>query len=202
MSYLLFFSNHYGHRKVLDRAQSAVDAGLEVELVCYDRSDLGGVRDALQKLCSTISFIGTPHNGGKLSRIFYWLRAFGIYFKILCKRRLPSIVLVNSGEFLLFASLLYFGPARKLYDLADLHPVQYQAGLKSKLYRLMERIALRRSWIIVVTSPWFHWGYFLDVQHIAIDTKLVENKLSVAEFDSLGLIAPHDLVNGEPIVIG
>lgn len=202
MSYLLFFSSHYGHQKVLDRVRSAVNAGLNVHLVCYDRSDIGGVRDELQELCASINIIGTPRDGGSLSRIFYWFLAFHIYMKILLKYGIPSHVIVNNGEFLLFASLLYFGSARKLYDLADIHAIQYRSGCKSKLYRLLERFALRRNWILVVTSPWFYWGYFLDVQHITVDVRVIENKLSAQEFESLALILPRDFLYGRPIVIG
>jgi hypothetical protein len=202
VGYLLFFSSHFGHRKVLDRVQSAVAAGLEVNLICYDRLSVGDSRDELVKLCKSINIIGNPRDGGNLFRIVYWFNAFAKYLLVLRNNGLPAAVLANNGEFLIFSSFLYFGSAKKFFDFADVHPIQYKLGLKSKLYRFLERLALYRNWKIIVTSPWFYWNYFLDIQNSPSEVRLIENKLSEQEFTSLELISPRNPSRNGPINIG
>lgn len=202
MSYLLFFSSHFGHRKVLDRVQSAVSAGLPVHLICYDRFDIGMVRQEISQLCQSVNFIGTPNDGGKLSRILYWFFALKQYVNILLKHGFPSYVLVNNGEFLLFASTLYFKNAKKYFDLADINHVQYKSGFKSKTYRFLERLCLKRDWSLIVTSPWFYWDYFVKMQSVESKAYLIENKLTKGEFITLQKNPPRKFIGEEQITIG
>lgn len=182
---LLFFSNSFGHRKVLDRIEGAVSAGFTVDLICYDKSDIGDTRKQLQKICHSINFAGSPVDGGQLFRVFNWARVFWKYRDIIRKDGVPCAILVNSAEFFLFVSFFCWIKCRLYLDVADIHPIQYGGSLKSKIFRFLERISLRRGWLIVVTSPWFYWEYYRGVLHSNNSAVLIENKLSSLESTAL-----------------
>lgn len=199
---VLFFSNSFGHRKVLDRVEGCIKAGFAVHLICYNKSDISKIRSGLAAVCSSINIIGSPRDGGSVFRVFNWVAAFLFYVKFVFKFGFPEIVLVNSAEFLIFSSALPWGRTRKIYDIADVHHIQYGLGFKSIVFRLMERFSLRRGWDVVVSSPWFYWGYFLGIQGVDNRAVLVENKLTSVELNSLVNSSASAVDRSEKCVIG
>lgn len=181
MKSIIIISNSFGHKKVLDRAMSAIHAGLDVHLICYDKSDTANIREILEENCKSIEKVGSPANGGSLTRILNWFRIRAVIKRKIKAHGIPDIILVNSAELLVFASLLLPGKLRRIYDLADIHRIQYSDSLLSHVFRFVESLALKKGWEIVVTSPWFYWEYIVKKLKCNNEAFLIENKLSPQE---------------------
>jgi len=181
----LMFSNSIGHRKVLDRIQAAKLAGYRIHLICYDKGHDSAIRDEVISMATTVSLIGRPADMSIFGRFMHWIAARKAYIGLNTEAK-SDVVLVNSFEWLFFCKIFAKKPRRAVYDVADIHPVQYK-GVLSILIRIFERISLSGGWVIAVTSPWFYWSYFLRYRVVGGDHKcyLIENKLSRVEHESL-----------------
>ena len=62
-------------------------------------------------------------------------------------------------------------------ELADIQPAMTGSGLVSKILRAIERAVLKRSALLVTTSPGFVREYFLPVQGYTGEIFLLENKV-------------------------
>ena len=124
------------------------------------------------------------------------------YFK-----RLPALlkglfVLVRHGEVLrrarfiiarnfdmmflaVVASMLTGSRAKLVYDVPDVQAFFFDAGLKGRMFRAIERFMLRRLSLLVVTSPGYIRGYFQPVQNYRGPVYVWENKLLAEQFEDL-----------------
>jgi len=93
-------------------------------------------------------------------------------------------------------------PAPLVLELADVQPAMLGAGLRGRLMRRMERFVLRRTALLVTTSPGFVREYFTPVQQFTGPVFLLENRV----YPSTGLSAPAAAAapvrGGRPWVIG
>jgi len=89
------------------------------------------------------------------------------------------VVIANTLEVLLLG--LFCGLTRlpTIYDVADIHVLLLSPSLKGRLARWLERQALKRVALLVVTSPWFFWEYFRARQNASNTALLIENKVSM-----------------------
>ena len=94
------------------------------------------------------------------------------------------------------------GRPRLVYECLDIHRLMLGSGRKNSMLRGLERALLRRTDLLVVSSPAFLGAYFHPVQGVGgairIPTLLVENK--VLELD--GAPPPRAAAAGPPWRIG
>ena len=69
------------------------------------------------------------------------------------------------------------GIPRLVYESLDIHRSLLGSGVASRMLRAVERRLMRRADLLITSSPAFREHYFEPVQHLAMPTLLVENKL-------------------------
>jgi succinoglycan biosynthesis protein ExoL len=81
--------------------------------------------------------------------------------------------------------------ARVIYEVLDIQPAFVGTGWKARLLRGVERFALRRTDLLVVSSPGFLRHYFMPIQGYRKPWFLLENKLP-ANMPALAPLAHRD----------
>lgn len=103
----------------------------------------------------------------------------------------------------LMARLISQRDARIVYEVLDIQPAFVGTGWLARLLRSIERFALRRTDLLVVSSPGFLRHYFLPVQGYHKSWFLLENKLP-ANFSAVAAAArqvnaPTEVASGVPV---
>ncbi len=97
-----------------------------------------------------------------------------------------------------------FAPSFKgkiIYECLDVHDAMTREGMAGKVLRAVERWALKRCDLLVVSSPGFMREYFFPVQGFEGEYALVENKLYFHDQRVDRPATPPALEEGEPLVI-
>ena len=149
--------------------------------------------------------LGTTYNRRYLQRLWALLASVGILWKH--RRRLDAcaaIYVVNTDNALLalLGRFLAGGRAPLVLELADIQPVMTGGGLVSRALRAVERLVLRRTALLVTTSPGFIRNYFAPAQNHQGGTFLLENKVYPGEGLSAARIDDRPVSGGNPWVIG
>jgi len=154
----------------------ALAAHRQIELLAFEREvvDHAVYHDANVRYTS----LGNVRGGVSYARLYSVVRAGWILAR--AGRRLrnaDTVVVVNSLELLILSALCGLTRMPTVYDVADIHPLQLAKTMPGRIMRWLERLALRRVQLLVVTSPWYYWEYYrswLGVQNPAL---LIENKV-------------------------
>ena len=77
----------------------------------------------------------------------------------------------------LLARLIAFSRAPVVYEVLDIPAILMRRGPVPTLLRAIERLCLRRTSLLVLSSPGFHRNYYKAVQKYRGDWFLLENKL-------------------------
>lgn len=150
--------------------------------------------------------LGTTYNRRYLQRLWAILRACWIILR--CRRRIAQstcLYAINDDNALLalFARLCCRKRLPLVVEIADAQPVMTGTGLLCRFLRSIERFVLRRSQLLLTTSPGFVRHYFEAMQHYQGPVFLMENKI----YPAAALIAARNpgtapVHNGSPWVIG
>lgn len=76
-----------------------------------------------------------------------------------------------------FARLIVLSRAPIAYEVLDVPPILFRRGIRAALLRIVERLCLSRTRVLVLSSPGFHRGYYDAVQKYRGAWFLLENKL-------------------------
>jgi succinoglycan biosynthesis protein ExoL len=174
---VIFVSSHRRHRKVADRITGAIGAHCLVELYAFERGEVDNPVYA-DPAVSHVS-LGPVRDGVALSRIGSLLRAFWILRGARQHARsLGTIVIANTMELLVLCWLSGLTRLPTVYDVADIHVLLLSPSIPGRLARWLERHAMRRAQLLVVTSPWFYWEYFRRWQRTDRKALLIENRVA------------------------
>ncbi|HZQ00689.1 MAG TPA: hypothetical protein VFB13_14185 [Reyranella sp.] len=77
----------------------------------------------------------------------------------------------------ILARLFAFSRAPIAYEVLDIPPILMRRGPVAMLLRLVERLCLRFTRVLVLSSPGFHRGYYAPIQKYRGTWFLLENKL-------------------------
>ena len=122
-------------------------------------------------------------------------------------REAAAFYVVNTDNALLALSARWMarrpaGPAPLILELADVQLAMLGTGLRGRLMRAVERFVLRRTALLVTTSPGFIRHYFTPCQKFTGEVFLLENKV----YPSTGLDdaghAPSLSTKGNPLLPG
>jgi len=124
--------------------------------------------------------LGETRKQSYLQRIFMIGKAF---IKITYHRKIISnacfLYAINLDQALLayYAQWISKTKPPMVYEVADIQPSFVAGGLFGKLLRWIERHILKRSHLLVITSPAFFSSYFKPIQNYKGNYFLLENKL-------------------------
>ncbi|MEO7100579.1 MAG: hypothetical protein ABI162_14550 [Luteolibacter sp.] len=199
---IAFFAHERGDARVMKRIAAFQAQGREVIGFTFHR-----VRDKADVLPTWENIhLGTTYNRRYFQRLFVFVKCIGVLWKHRRKLGNCSILyVVNTDNALLALLGRYFSGRRVplVLELADIQPAMTGSGMFSKILRGIERFVLKRTSLLVTTSPGFVRNYIEPVQGYIGDIFLLENKV----YPSLNLPLPVSrstgpVANGRPWVIG
>ena len=176
---LIFVASHRRANKVADRMLGALAAHRRIELFSFDRGSVD--HPVYSDANVTHTSLGPIRDGVALSRLTSLVRATWILSR--AKRRIKgpdTVLLVNNLELLIIGWLCGLTRLPTVYDVADIHPLQLSKSLGGRFMRWLERRALKRVQLLVVTSPWYCWQYYTRWLGIAKPAILIENKVGLS----------------------
>ena len=198
---IAFFAHERGDARVVKRIAALGDQGWKVLKFTFHRvRDKADVPPAWENI-----HLGTTYNRRYFQRLWAFVKCVGVMWRH--RERLGDcrvIYAVNTDNALLALSGRFFaGSAAPLVlELADIQPAMTGSGLVSRIFRGIERFVLRRTDLLVTTSPGFVREYFLPVQKHNGGIFLLENKV----YPSGGLPDSSDatvpVAGGKPWVVG
>ncbi len=182
---LVFLCPDATETSTLTRAQQFIDEGYSVTVFGFRRKrynmgyqpdwpfvPLGLTADArywhrLRALLGALPVLFAHRPTLKLATVFY-------------ARNIDQLVLA------IVARLFAFSRAPIAYEVLDIPPIMMRHGPTAILLRLIERLCLHFTRVLVLSSPGFHRGYYAAVQKYRGAWFLLENKLhpSIADVSS------------------
>ncbi len=107
----------------------------------------------------------------------------------------------------MLAKMLTGSKAKLVYDVPDIQEFFFGGGLKGKVFRFLEKIILRNTSLLVVTSPGFVSGYFEKYQnysgkHFVWENKLLSEQMGeMPSADQMNAYRKQTEDGGEPWVV-
>lgn len=198
---IALFAHERGDARVRKRIAALGDQGWKVVGFTFHR-----VRDKADVAPDWENIhLGTTYNRRYVQRLWAFVKCVGVMWRH--RERLGDcrvIYAVNTDNALLAMLGRFFaGSAAPLVlELADIQPAMTGGGMVSRVFRAIERLVLRRTALVVTTSPGFVREYFQPVQGYDGEVFLLENKV----YPSAGLPQPLDAgipaEGGRPWVVG
>jgi succinoglycan biosynthesis protein ExoL len=173
---IAFFAHERGDARVVKRIAAFQDQGRKVLGFTFHRErekrDVPPVWENIH--------LGTTYNRRYLQRLWTFAKCTGVLWSH--RKALGGcgvIYVVNTDNAVLALLGRCFAGRRVplVLELADIQPVMTGSGVISKILRAVERAVLRRSAMLVTTSPGFVREYFLPVQGYDGEIFLLENKV-------------------------
>lgn len=193
MKTLAFFAHERGDARVRKRIAAFQDQGLEVIGYTFHRE-----RDKVDPEPTWKNIhLGTTYNRRYLQRLWTFVGSLGILWRHRNSfGESTAMYVVNTDNAVLALIGRFFCGKRipLVLELADIQPVMTGTGFVSKSLRWIERQVLKRSSLLVTTSPGFVSHYFEPVQQFHGEVFLLENKV----YPSLALPAAVPS-NGQPV---
>lgn len=173
---LLFFCPDVTDASTLKRVQQFIDHGYNVTVFGFRRQRYNS---GYQPPWPHVP-LGLTTDGRYGQRLSALLRAIPT---ILANRHLlkdaSAFYARNIDQLLLamLARLVVFSRAPLTYEVLDIPPILMRRGPVSALIRAIERFCLRRTRMLVLSSPGFHRNFYGAIQHYGGEWFLLENKL-------------------------
>lgn len=148
--------------------------------------------------------LGYTANGRMIQRVRAIAAAWPRIARMIPAQHGPEVILARNLEMLaLGARLARAQGGRLVYELLDIHAMMLGQGFAARTLRLVEAGLMRRSSLVVLSSPAFETSYLRQFDQPAIPTLLVENKpFARPGAASPASAAPEGVENGGPLIIG
>jgi succinoglycan biosynthesis protein ExoL len=197
---LLFFCPDVTDASTLKRVQQFVDHGYRVTVFGFRRQRYNS---AYQPTWPHVP-LGLTSDGRYGQRLGALLRAIPTIIAHRRRLRGASVFYARNIDQLvlaMFAKLISFSRAPLTYEVLDIPPILIGDSMASRLIRAVERLCLRHTRLLVLSSPGFHRAFYDAVQHYRGDWFLLENKLHPSI--SRRTVAPAHTVGAQrPWVVG
>jgi GT2 family glycosyltransferase len=140
--------------------------------------DLAGFRRGEGELPGPATELGRTRNGRMAGRALAVLRRIATLPQ-LDMGPTPDVILARNLEMLALAAALRrrFPQARVVYELLDVHRLLLGCGVVSRALRAIEASLLRRTALVLISSPGFRRHYLTPFRRPAREVMLVENKV-------------------------
>ena len=173
---LFFFCPDVTDASTLKRVQQFMDHGYRVTVFGFRRERYNS---AYQPPWPHVP-LGFTTDARYWHRLSALLRAIPAIFAHRRMLRRASVLYARNIDQLLLALLariVAFSRAPVTYEVLDIPPILIRRGLAPRLLRAVERLCLRHTRLLVLSSPGFHRCYYAAIQKYRGDWFLVENKL-------------------------
>jgi len=127
--------------------------------------------------------IGDISNNSLIGRFKAYLAVFFKYTS-LRKSAFSHIYIFGLDNLLLYLIAMLFSskPSKIIYEVPDIQPFQYRVSLSSRILQFLEKRAISKVDLVIVTSPEFITGYYETFLKTKIKNyHLLENKVHVFE---------------------
>jgi succinoglycan biosynthesis protein ExoL len=175
-SELLFFCPDVTDASTLKRVQQFMDFGYRVTVFGFRRERYN---TAYQPPWPNIP-LGFTSDARYWHRVRALLRAIPALFAHRAGLRRAAVFYARNIDQLLLAllgRLITLSRAPVVYEVLDIPPILMRRGVVPTLLRAVERWCLRRTSLLVLSSPGFHRNYYAAVQRYRGEWFLLENKL-------------------------
>jgi succinoglycan biosynthesis protein ExoL len=175
-SELLFFCPDVTDASTLKRVQQFMDFGYRVTVFGFRRERYN---TAYQPPWPNIP-LGFTSDARYWHRVRALLRAIPALFAHRAALRRAAVFYARNIDQLLLAllgRLITLSRAPVVYEVLDIPPILMRRGVVPTLLRAIERWCLRRTSLLVLSSPGFHRNYYAAVQRYRGEWFLLENKL-------------------------
>lgn len=193
MKTLAFFAHERGDARVRKRIAAFQDHGLEVIGYTFHRE-----RDRTDPEPTWKNIhLGTTWNRRYLQRLWTFVGSLGILWRHRDSFAESTAIYVVNTDNAVLALIARFFAGKEIplvLELADIQPVMTGKGFISKALRWIERQVLKRTSLLVTTSPGFVRNYFEPVQQFRGEIFLLENKV----YPGAALPAANPS-NGQPV---
>tara|TARA_R110002096_G_scaffold377058_2_gene570935 strand:+ start:16262 stop:18241 length:1980 start_codon:yes stop_codon:yes gene_type:complete len=139
--------------------------------------------------------LGEIHQGRLGRRALQILRSLPRIVTFVRAKPAVDVTLARNLDMVYLAMVCLWISRRKspvVYECLDIHGIFMRGGIKQRLSRWAERMALRRIAHLVVSAPAFITQYFAPLQGYTGDWRVLENKLWFDETPSRPTPTPRD----------
>ena len=166
---------------------------------------VAGFRRGQGALPEPAMVLGTTANGRMIQRVRAIAAAWPRIARQLPPCGKPEVILARNLEMLaLGARLARARGARLVYELLDVHSMMLGSGLSARVLRRIEAGLMRRTALVVLSSPAFRTQYLQAFGQPDRPVLLVENKpfARPEETSPVPAPAPGGIEEGGPLILG
>ncbi len=173
---LIFFSPERTDARSIKRIEALQDQGWKVLGLTFHRAHvLTSVSPTWEDIC-----LGVTYSKRYFQRAFAILRSLHVIWQLRHRIRTASCLYAINADNSLLALFARWVSRRRIplaVEIADIQPAMNRPNLIGKTLRFIERVVLRRSQLLITTSPGFLRHYFTPIQHYHGPHFLLENKV-------------------------
>ncbi len=177
---IAFFAHERGDARVRKRIAALCRSGWNVAGFTFHR-----VRDKADTPPDWENIhLGTTYNRRYLQRLLAFAGAVLALWRHRDRLADCGVVYAVNTDNALLSLLGMFLCGRRVplvLELADIQPAMTGPGVRSRIFRRIERLVLDRTALLVTTSPGFVSEYFLPVQQYRGEVFMLENKVYPSE---------------------
>jgi hypothetical protein len=183
---IAYFAHDLGDAAVARRVRMLKAGGADVVLVGFRRGE-----EAIAQVEGAPAVdLGRTHDGRLAHRLWSVARLAAGGGAWRARVATADVFLARNLEMLLIAAAVRAqggSAARLCYECLDIHRSMLSRGVAAVALRALERLLLRRSAVLIVSSPEFISCYFEPVQQVGrlrgLDVRLVENRMFPGDLD-------------------
>lgn len=198
---IAFFAHERGDARVMKRIAALQDQGRKVIGFTFHRvRDKAEVTPVWENI-----HLGTTYNRRYFQRLWAFVKCTVVLWSNRARLADCGVIYVVNTDNAVLALLARFLSGRRVplvLELADIQPAMTGSGMISAILRAIERMVLRRSTLLVTTSPGFVREYFEPVQRHSGKIFLLENKVYPGTGLPVAAAGDSPVSAGRPWVIG
>jgi succinoglycan biosynthesis protein ExoL len=199
---LVFFGQERMDARAIKRIHALRDQGWQILGFTFHRDHGQPMAEATWENIH----LGTTYSRRYLQRAFAMLKGVGLIWKHRARLREARAIYTINADNALLAIFARWCSGKRLplaVEIADIQPAMTRASATGRVLRAIERWVLRRTSMLITTSPGFIRHYFEPIQQFRGRVFLLENKV----YPSTALRASREpslqpRAGGQPWVIG
>ncbi len=202
---LVFFCPDITETGTLTRAHQFIDQGYAITVFGFQR----GRYNIEYAPAWPVVPLGATVDGRYWQRLRALMRAFPTLLRHRAALVRADVFYARNIDQLMLAMLARLATLSRApiaYEVLDIPPILMKRGVAATMLRMLERLCLRYTRILVLSSPGFHRGYYSAIQMYGGAWFLLENKLhpSIADLSprTVGVPAPAVTRARRPWVVG
>ncbi|MEO6686665.1 MAG: hypothetical protein ABIN24_11900 [Dyadobacter sp.] len=194
---MIFISNNWADAHQQTRLDALVKINLSILCLAVFRNYYG-VDSQFKPI-----FIGNMEHASYRKRNGVYIGLFGQLRRNVVNK---DFLYVFGFDLMLICLIFRLVSGKKIkviYEVPDIREIFFSPSISGKLIRWIEKIAIPRIDLLVVTSPDFLSNYFIGLRKISIqDSLIIENKIHPPKIENSGEFIPQIYDQNRTITIG